>query len=93
VEDDLRGRIFSTLYTLVRLCLLLSFAVGPFMTDVLDRLSKRWFNRQVDLGVTIALPGVRLTLWLAGLIILGAGVIALASFRKASPTGRVRDLP
>ncbi len=93
VEDDLRGRIFSTLYTLVRFCLLLAFAVGPFMTDLLDRLSKKWFNRQVDIGVTIALPGVRLTLWLAGLIILGAGVIALASFRKASPTGRVRDLP
>ena len=90
VEDDLRGRIFSTLYTLVRFCLLLAFAVGPFMTDLLDRLSKKWFDRKVDIGVTIALPGVRLTLWLAGLIILGAGSSrSPRSARPAPPVGYV----
>jgi MFS family permease len=93
VSDDLRGRIFSTLYTLVRLCLLLAFAVGPFLTDLLDRLAKSWFDRRVHLGITVYLPGVRLTLWLAGLIILGAAVLAIGSFRKGSPSGRARDLP
>jgi len=93
VHDDMRGRIFSTLYTLVRLCLLLAFAVGPFTSDLLDRIAQSWFHRQVTVGITVSLPGVRLTLWLAGVIILLAGLLALASFRQGSPTGRVRDLP
>ena len=33
VDDELRGRIFSALYTLVRFCVLLAFAVGPFLSD------------------------------------------------------------
>jgi dTMP kinase len=36
VLDDLRGRIFASLYTLVRFCLLLSFALGPLLADALD---------------------------------------------------------
>ena len=39
VDDELRGRIFSALYTLVRFCVLLAFAVGPFLSGFLDRLS------------------------------------------------------
>jgi dTMP kinase len=40
VADELRGRIFAALYTLVRLCLLLSFAVGPLLAETLGRLSR-----------------------------------------------------
>ncbi|MEO7430348.1 MAG: MFS transporter, partial [Acidimicrobiales bacterium] len=40
VEDELRGRIFSALYILVRFCVLLAFAVGPLLSDLLDRLSR-----------------------------------------------------
>ena len=35
-------------------------------------------------GVSIVVPGVRLTLWLAGLIIVGAGVLATVSLRSAA---------
>ena len=35
VDDELRGRIFSALYTLVRFCVLLAFAVGPFLSGLL----------------------------------------------------------
>ena len=31
VSDDMRGRTFATLYTVVRLCLLLSLTLGPFV--------------------------------------------------------------
>ncbi|MGH9084080.1 MAG: MFS transporter [Acidimicrobiales bacterium] len=88
VDDELRGRIFSALYTLVRFCVLIAFAVGPFLSDLLDRLSVRLFERHVAWGeVDIFIPGVRLTLWLAGLIIIGAGVLAVLSLRAgASPT-------
>ncbi|MEX2254932.1 MAG: MFS transporter [Acidimicrobiia bacterium] len=82
VADELRGRIFSALYTLVRFCLLLSFAVGPLLAETLGRLSDRFFDGQVDiLGLDVALPGVRLALWLAGVVILGAGVLAVTSLR------------
>ncbi|MBA2496661.1 MAG: MFS transporter [Acidimicrobiia bacterium] len=82
VDDDLRGRIFSTLYTLVRLCLLLAFAIGPFLSQLLDNASEALLDdRQLGLpgGGELFLPGVRLTLWIAAAIILAAGVVALRS--------------
>lgn len=85
VEDELRGRIFSALYTLVRLCVLVAFAVGPFLADVLDRLSAQLLDRTIGVaGMSIAVPGVRLTLWTAAFIILVAGVIAAVSMRDAT---------
>jgi MFS family permease len=81
VDDELRGRIFSALYTLVRFCVLLAFAVGPFLSGLLSRL----FPDEITVGgLSIATPGVRLTLWLAGLIIVGAGVLATVSLRSAA---------
>jgi dTMP kinase len=82
VADELRGRIFSALYTLVRFCLLLSFAVGPLLAETLGRLSSQLVDGSVRLaGVDIDLPGVRLALWLAGIVILGAGLLAFTSLR------------
>ena len=40
------GRIFSALYTLVRFCVLLAFAVGPFLSGLLDRLSEQPLRRR-----------------------------------------------
>jgi dTMP kinase len=84
VEDELRGRIFSALYTLVRLCLLIAFALAPFLSEALDQLSERLFDdRHIELpGGEVFLPGVRLTLWLAGLIILVAALVTFASLRS-----------
>ncbi len=86
VEDELRGRIFSALYTLVRLCVLISFAVGPFLSELYSGLSDAVFedNHITILGASIAVPGVVLTLWTAGLIILVAGFIAASSMRDAA---------
>ena len=82
VDDELRGRIFSALYILVRFCVLLAFAVGPLLSDLLDRLSNTLVERQVSLAsVDISVPGVRLTLWLAGLIIMAAGILSARSLR------------
>jgi hypothetical protein len=78
----LRGRIFTSLYTLVRLCLLIAMTVGPLLTQLLDQLSSRWWQRDAELlGIQMALPGVRLTLWLAGAIIVFAGWLAAISLR------------
>jgi dTMP kinase len=85
VEDELRGRIFSALYTLVRLCVLLAMAVAPLLADVLDGVSDRLVGGQIHLGVEVSVPGVRLTLWLAGLIMLVAGALSAVALGGARP--------
>ena len=86
VDDELRGRIFSALLTIVRLCVLAAFAIGPLLAQLLDGLSNELWDRTITvLGVDVAVPGVRLTLWLAGLIIILAGVLASLSLRSREP--------
>jgi dTMP kinase len=87
VEDALRGRIFSALYTIVRLCLLIAFALGPFLSELLDRLSNRLFtNRTITVfDRDLFVPGERLTLWFAAIIILTAGTIVAISLREKEP--------
>ena len=77
VSDELRGRTFGTLYTVVRLCLLLSLTIGPFAASVFNAASDNWFGGEVEvLGYTISLQGVRLALWLGGLVTVMSGVAA-----------------
>ncbi|MBW3546923.1 MAG: MFS transporter [Actinobacteria bacterium] len=90
VSDHIRGRTFTALYTVVRLCLLIAFAVGPFLSGVLGGVSSRLFGGEISLGeLTISVPGVRLTLWLASIIIIVAGV--LAGLVLAEPEDGERD--
>lgn len=91
VEDELRGRVFAGTYILVRVCVLLSMAIGPMLLDPLDGLSELLFgdDRRIDLGLEISVPGVRLTLWLAGIVMLGASALAALSLRNA----RIRKPP
>jgi MFS family permease len=89
VSDELRGRTFTALYTVVRLCLLISFAVGPFLAGALDRLSQRYLGGEVSWGgLTTSVPGVRLTLWLAAAIIVVAGIGAGRVLRQGPDTTR-----
>lgn len=84
VSNELRGRTFTALYTVVRLCLLIAFAVGPFLAGALGRIFGRLVGDEVSWGgLTISIPGVRLTLWLAAVIIVVAGVIAGRVLREA----------
>lgn len=85
VDDDLRGRIFSALLVLVRFCLLFALAVAPLVSEGLDTLSNRWWEGDLDLfGMSMLAPGVRLTLWLASITIIGAGLLASWSLRAGS---------
>jgi len=72
VEDELRGRIFATLYTVTRFTLLLAFILAPVLSRLLDEISN-----------DDRFPGVRLALWLGGLIILASGVVAARNVRAA----------
>ena len=72
VDDALRGRTFATLYTMIRVCLLLAFTVAPLLSRGL-----------ASLGSTVGLhvSGVRLALWFASVIIGSAGLLAMLSLR------------
>ena len=91
VPEEMRGRVFSSLNTLVRLCVLVSMVVGPLLAVVLGRMSTALVGGEITvIGVTIAVPGVRLALWLAALIIIGAGLAAWSSLRAGERILRAR---
>jgi len=92
VPEHLRGRIFSSLNTLVRLCVLISMVAGPLLAAGLGRLSQALFESELSVfGADVAVPGVRLALWLAALIILGASLAAGASLRAGERRSRAQD--
>ncbi|HCB37090.1 MAG TPA: hypothetical protein DEP66_02475 [Acidimicrobiaceae bacterium] len=84
VDENLRGRVFSALYTLVRFCLLVAMAAGGFLSDGFNWLFDVLFDNSIGLGgLTLSLPGVRGALWLGGLLILLAGMLAAGSLHHA----------
>ena len=68
VSDELRGRTFATLYTVVRLCLLISLTVSPLFADFWDWVTRALLDNQaITVGpYSYALPGVRIALWCGG---------------------------
>ncbi len=86
VSDELRGRTFATLYTIVRLCLLISLTISPLWADFWNWVTEGLFtNQTATIGpYSYALPGVRIALWGGGLITFVAGLVAWRSIRKAA---------
>lgn len=83
VDDELRGRVFAALNTLVRFCVLLALVGGPLLAAAADTVANDLFGRNVEVGsASYFVPGVRLTLWIDALFILGAGVVASTSLRR-----------
>jgi dTMP kinase len=82
VPDEMRGRIFGALYTIVRLCLLASLTVGPFMSSAFDSISRAAIDRDLNIGsYSFPLPGVRLALIAGGAITVVSGVLARRRMR------------
>jgi dTMP kinase len=75
VADELRGRTFAALYTVIRMCLLLALTVSPLFADLFDWISGRIFSgRAISVGgASYGLAGVRIALWFGGAIAIFAG--------------------
>jgi hypothetical protein len=86
VSDDMRGRTFATLYTIVRVCLLLSLTIAPFIAGALNAISQHTLNGRARIGgFHISLPGSRLALWLGGGVTVLSGLAAQRRMRRAPP--------
>ena len=70
VEDELRGRTFAALYTVVRTSLLASVTLAGLAVPLLDGL----LNPPLD-------SGLRLTLLAGGIIVFAAGITTLWAVR------------
>ena len=83
----MRGRTFATLYTIVRVCLLLSLTIAPFIAGALNAFSKHAINGHARIGgFHISLPGSRLALWLGGAVTVWSGHAAQRRMRRPVPT-------
>jgi MFS family permease len=92
VHDELRGRTFATLYSVIRLCLLISLVISPLWSGVWDAVANAVLHHHhvVVEGARYAFPGVRLALWGGGLIALVAGWWARHSIGHAQAVQRPR---
>lgn len=88
VSNELRGRIFSAVYTLVRMCILISFALGGFLAGWLGSLSEHLFHGVIGVrDAHYSLQGSRLALWFAGLVILGGFALVVKAMRRERRLG------
>jgi dTMP kinase len=86
VQDEVRGRTFAIVQSLVRAALILSLAVVPFGVGLIGRHS-------VDLGaVTVPVTGERIMLLVAGLLAVGVGVLAYRQMDDGRPVPLLADV-
>jgi dTMP kinase len=88
VPDSLRGRIFATMQVVVRLTVFLSMLAGPVLAAGFGFVTRRLFDGMISVGaIEVAVPGMRVALWFAAVVMLGAGALVRSSLR-AEPAER-----
>lgn len=85
VADELRGRTFGALYTVIRLCVVLALTVWPLLAGLLDSVAGRLMDDRIAavLGRRVVVPGVRLALWLGGVVVIIGGALAALDVHRA----------
>ena len=76
--DELRGRTFSAAYTIIRIGTLLGLSVFPFVAS---------FVGDRALG-DYPIPGSRSTLWLAGVVVFGGGLLSMRAIKAGRAATR-----
>lgn len=86
VEDEIRGRTFAIVQSLVRAALILSLAVVPFGVGLIGQ-------REVGIGVgTVPITGERVMLFVAGLLAMAVGVVAYRQMDDGRPVPLLADV-
>ena len=71
-EDELRGRTFSAAYTVIRVGTLGGLGLFPFVARIFSGI----FGDQFAID-DYPIPGSRMTLWLAGVVVIGGGMLSM----------------
>jgi dTMP kinase len=77
--DELRGRTFSAAYTVIRIGTLVGLGLFPFMSSAVGDHALHLTGR------TYPLPGTRITLWFAGLVVFSGGLLSMRAIRARGP--------
>jgi dTMP kinase len=86
VEDEIRGRTFAIVQSLIRAALILSLAVVPFGVGLIGR-------HEVDLGpIAVPVTGERIMLFVAGLLAIGVGVLSYRQMDDGRPVPLFADV-
>jgi dTMP kinase len=86
VQDEIRGRTFAIVQSLVRAALILSLAVVPFGVGLIGR-------HELDLGVfAVPVTGERIMLLVAGVLAIGVGVLAYRQMDDGRPVPLLADV-
>ena len=81
-DDEMRGRVFAAFYSVARVGVLLIVVAAPAITVLFDRVTELTVDGSVSIfGTELLIPGVRITFWVAALIIVGAGTFAMRTLR------------
>jgi len=92
-DDELRGRVFAAFYSVSRVAVLLIVVAAPAIAVLFDRLTELTTDGTVSVfGYELLIPGVRITFWVAALIIVGAGTFAIRTLRDVDDRRRPPDL-
>jgi dTMP kinase len=71
-SDELRGRTFGAAYTIIRLGTLMGLGIFPFIAGAIGDHTISWLPTG-----PIDVPGTRATLWIAGFVAIGGGMLSM----------------
>jgi MFS family permease len=74
--DELRGRVFTALESVIKVSLLLSMIVMAPLADIIGKMVQRFVETNGLAPSSVTLTGSRITLQICSFIVLGAAVYA-----------------
>lgn len=86
-SDEIRGRTFSAAYTIIRVGTLVGLGLFPFLAGAIG-------DHTISLPTgPLNVPGTRATLWLAGAVAIGGGIVSMRAISARSFTPRIAPRP
>lgn len=78
VEDDVRGRTFAALYTIIRVCMLAGMTLAPLSARLFHWLTQQVLgDNRLNIGSwAYDIPGVRVAIIVGGIVMLLGGFIS-----------------
>lgn len=90
VSDEIRGRVFTALESVIRICLLLSMLLMAPLGDLAAKLVRMFVENSGGELAKVTVTGSQLTLQLAAVIVLGAAVYAFRTLNWRTSSGVAR---